>query len=508
MLISRVDLPARGRVEAWHPAWAALSALLLILAAVVLRAPGYTASVLDPDEGLYLVQAAAWLEGGWPFVAVWDMHPLGAPALLAVTKLLVADPVLAMRLAGSLAVATTALGLRRMALLLGLSPVAAVAAGLLYIAHTTILGGLATNTEVLFAPWVVWAGVLLLREARSEAPPRVLIVFAAGLLVGAALLIKQVVALEASMLWLTMVAMAWAGGRLGAGRAAVLAVAFALGSGLPTGAVALGYWVSGHFDAWAWGNLWAPLAYTGVEDDSPGARRGIALAIPKLALLALSALGLLAAPADQRRAARPVLAWLAGATAAVVLPGKFWDHYFLILLPPLCLLAVLGLSAATGAVVRQRRQRAAFGVLAFAVALMPVLDTVMHRVANGLGLREPDPPRLVAEIAHASLKPGQSLYVANWHAVTYVLAGQLPPTRFPFFMHLIGMHSDLNGIDDGAELRRVLGEAPGVIVIDPSRWNVVRPAARVVIEAAIAERYELAGRVFDGRAQVEVWRLR
>jgi hypothetical protein len=508
MLITRVDLRSGGKVETWRPTRAIVSAFLLVAAALVLRAPGFNSSVLDPDEGLYMVQAAAWLQGGWPFVAVWDMHPLGAPAMLVMAKALVPDPILALRLAGVLAVTGTALGLRAIALMLGAAPVAAFTAGLFYIAHSTVLGGLATNTEVLFAPWVVMAAYFLLREARSSLAPRPATVFLAGLLVGVALLIKQVVALEASALWLTMVVSAIAAGRLGAGRVALLALLFALGSGLPTGAVALGYWLSGHIDVWAYGNLWAPLAYTDMDDDAPGARRAIALALPHLAFLSLAGLGLLAGSADQKRAALPLLPWLLGAMAAVVLPGKFWDHYFLIILPPLSLIAALGLAAVVGAVVRQRRQRSVTCVMAAVIAAMPVLDMLTPRLAEGMGLRGLDPPRQVAAIAEAALKPGESLYVANWHAVTYALAGQQPPTRFAFFPHLVGAHNGLIGVDNRAELERVLSEPPGVIVVDPLRWHLVRPEPKAMIEAALAARYEIIGKVRDGRGEIEVWRLR
>jgi hypothetical protein len=305
-----------------------------------------------------------------------------------------------------------------------------------------------------------------------------------------------------------MVVAASGGGRLPWRRVGILALLFALGSGLPTGLVALGYWLAGNIDAWAWGNLWAPLAYAGVEDDAPGARRAIALAMLHLAPLILAALGLLAGTPQQRRAARPILAWLVGAAVAVVAPNKFWDHYFLILLPPLCLLAGLGLAAVVGAVVRHRRQAAAVAVLAGAIVMLPILDTVMPRIANGFGLRQPDPPRQVAALVEATLRPGESLYVANWHTILYVLAGQTPPTRYAFLTHLIGWHSALNGSDVDAELDRVLSLPPGVIVVDPTRWTMVRSAARRRIEATIAERYELAGTVHDGRADVEVWRLR
>ncbi|WP_270938807.1 hypothetical protein, partial [Falsiroseomonas oryzae] len=101
---------------------ARMAPLLFCAAALLLRAPGFVASVIDPDEGLYLLQAVAWLEGGWPWIAVWDMHPPGAPALLALVHALVPDPVIAMRLAGALAVAATATGLHALARLLGAGP--------------------------------------------------------------------------------------------------------------------------------------------------------------------------------------------------------------------------------------------------------------------------------------------------------------------------------------------------------------------------------------------------
>jgi 4-amino-4-deoxy-L-arabinose transferase-like glycosyltransferase len=498
------------RGGAWAPALgrAAVAALVFLGAALLFRAQGFRSSVLDPDEGLYMVQAASWLRGGWPFIAVWDMHPLGAPAMLAVAKALVPDPVLALRLAGVVAVAATAVGLRAIALTLGAGPVAGLAAGLLYVAHTTVLGGLATNTEILFAPWITLAAFLLLREARREAPPRPAFVFAAGLSVGAALLIKQVAALEASALWLAMVAGAWAAGRLSPARLLLLALVFAAGAGLPTGLVALGYLLAGEFEPWAHGNFWAPLFYGAVADGAPGPREGIALALPHLAFLGFAALGLLLGGREARRAAWPLLAWFAGALASVLAPWKFWDHYFLILFPPLCLLAALGLATAVERWALPVHRGRALGAVAAILVAMPLVGGLSPRIAHGLGLRAADPPRQVAELAADILDPGQALFIANWHPITYVLAGREPPTRFAFPGHLTGLHAGLTGIDADAELARVLDGTPAVIVVSRPRWTQMRPEARAAIEAALAARYEIAGRVEDEGGVVEVWRLR
>ncbi|WP_270939431.1 hypothetical protein, partial [Falsiroseomonas oryzae] len=137
-----------------------------------------------------------------------------------------------------------------------------------------------------------------------------------------------------------------------------------------------------------------------------------------------------------------------------------------------------------------------------------VLDMLLPRLAQGAGLRGGDPPRQVARLAAASLRPGEVLFVANWHPVAYVLAGQAPPTRFAFPGHLAGHFAALTGADADAELARVLALPPGVIVVAPAFWPLVRPEARAVIEAALAEGYVLAGTVADGTGPVEVWRRR
>ena len=55
----------------------------MLLASFGFRAMALLQAVIDTDEGLYLVQAQAWLRGEWPLIAVWDMHPVGGPAMIA-----------------------------------------------------------------------------------------------------------------------------------------------------------------------------------------------------------------------------------------------------------------------------------------------------------------------------------------------------------------------------------------------------------------------------------------
>jgi hypothetical protein len=496
---------AGGRAQTGRRQARLRSLLLFLPVAALLRAPGFAAAVLDPDEGLYLVQAQAWLEGGWPFVAVFDMHPLGAPALLALALALIADPILGARWLGVVAVAATAALLHGIALRLGGDRATGLAVGLLYLAASTMPGGLATNTEILFAPFVVLVARLLLGQAQA---PRLGVVLAAGLAAGAAITIKQVTAIESAALWLTMIVAAWRAGGIGARGIAASAGVFALGAGAPMLALGFGYWVAGQGEAWWQGNIASAVAYLDAPITTPGARAFAALVLPWLAGLVVLAGGVALRDAPARAAVRWLWPWLAAAVVAVVAPQKFFNHYALILAPPLSLLAAFGLVAVLRQAVVPPFRRGGFVVLLGLAMAVPVAGMLLPKLATGIGLRGTDPVREVARTAMANLAPGEALFVANWHVVTYALAGVRPPTRFPFPLHLIGVAPRLAGVDTAMELDRVLALPPGVIVVDPGRWWGLRPDARAAVEAALARDYRLAATIQDGPGPVEVWRRR
>ena len=89
-----------------------------------------------------MLQAREWLRGNWPLDAVWDMHPVGAPALFAAIMGLLGEQIWVPRLLGLLGTWLTAWALYAMVRFATALPAIGLAAGLLYLAHTTLLGGL------------------------------------------------------------------------------------------------------------------------------------------------------------------------------------------------------------------------------------------------------------------------------------------------------------------------------------------------------------------------------
>jgi hypothetical protein len=495
-----------------HPA---LVPVFFFALALLLRIFSFVAAVIDTDEGLYMLQAREWLDGRWPIAAVWDMHPVGAPAIFAVFMAIFGDDIWVLRTLGAVCVAATASALFHAVRYAGGSPAIGLAAGVLYIAHSGLLGGLATNTEILFAPLVGWSMALGLRGAvdaleRGKAPRwRDMVVM--GVLIGFALTLKPVTFFEGALAWLLLVVPALRQRLISLNRLAAMAVAYAALCAAPTLLFGAAYALRGEFQAFVEGAFLAPLRYAGARLSAADSLR-FALVATLLLLWAF----LLTLPALLRpRSRKGPLAllrqfgmfWFAAASFAVVLPGQFYQHYFLIWLLPLSVLAALG-ARQLARYLRPGMVVLGFQLLIGAVALDAWRVAALPRLDRGIGLGAPDPVRRTAAAVRAEIDPGDPIWVVNYHPVVYVLADAAVSTRYAFPAHLAGPFYRVTGIDSYAEIARILESHPRVLVIDRGWWPSVRRRAAILIEAALDEQYELVATIPEERGPVEVWRLR
>lgn len=463
-----------------------LALLALLPLVLALRWYSFLPSVMDWDESLYILQAREWARGNWPLSGVWDMHPVGAPALVLLAFTLLGESIAAVRLLGAASVLATCYALVVLVRVAG-GPVAlAYAAALFYAGHTLLLGGLTTNTEILFAPMVV---ATLALAIWTGGPPwgRLL---GMGVLIGLALVIKPVVTPEgclafALLAWPVLVARRW--GRLFAMAGAYLLLCLA-----PTLLVAGIYALRGEFDIWLESSILAPFQY--VSAGAPGEVQAHRITVHLLELRWLLLLPLAALllwrrlDAVSQRLMRLGLGWLAVGALAVSAPGFFFDHYFLILLPPLSVMSAIGVLA-VARFVAPGRVPLVMGVLVAAVASAPFLVHLQMHLAPGFHLNLPDVSTRVARAIRAEMRPGDVVFVANAQPVIYFLTGSPLPTRFPFPAHLTGGFGNLAGVNMDAEVARVLETRPRFIVRSVAYWGGVRPAASALIEAALAAHY-------------------
>ncbi|WP_424812396.1 ArnT family glycosyltransferase [Roseococcus sp. YIM B11640] len=483
-----------------HPRWYVALVLLPVLVAG-LRWASFLPSVIDWDESLYILQAREWLHGNWPLSGVWDMHPVGAPATIAVAFALLGESLQTVRLLGAACVTLTGYGLILIARRLGAPRSLGYAAALLYAAHTLFLGGLASNTEILFAPLVAFALGTALSQGRDWT--RLILM---GVLVGFALLIKPVVTPEGCLVfalfaWPTLRARNWRLLACYAGAYAALCVA-------PTLLVGAIYALRGEFDIWWGSTVLAPLQYAAGRIPLEQMLWRITLAA--LALRWLLAFGIAALffswrEPSLRRVMLLGLAWLLAAALAVAGPGHFFPHYFLIAIPPLSLLAASG-AYSFARFMAGHRGRMLLSILVLAVALDNVATDLSPRLSRGFAMGSPDTPRRMAALMNDELEPGDTIFVPNYQPVVYFLTHAKLPTRFPFPVHLTGSFANLAGVDTDAEVKRILESRPRFIVLDRSEWFAMRPSAMSMLTEALEEGYELAATFVEERGTVELWR--
>jgi hypothetical protein len=472
-----------------------------------------------------MLQAREWLRGGWPYVAVWDMHPLGAPALFAGAFALLGESVFSIRLLGVVSVAATGAVLMMMVRAAGGERVVGLAAGVIYVGHSLLMNGTPTNTEILFAPFVALAWMAAVAACRrvitGGAAPGWRDMLLMGLPMGLALLIKSVVVMEGCAAFLLVVAVAWRHAALPLGRLAAIALCYAAACAAPTLLAGLPYLVQGQLDAYVNANFVAPRLYMLDTAVPAEAIRQTAIAILSSAWpIVLGLLGIIMAlRAGRRLAGGPsalllpgaALLWLTAATLGILVMGKFYDHYFLTWLPPLALLGALG-ARGLSRFMRPGPVGLAFAILVASGTALPWATSISERVRTGFGLR--NPVQEVASQVAAIINPGDLIYVVNADPIIYVLAKAAIPTPYAFPQHLADQaDSKFAGvnpamIDQDTEVGRVLASGPQAIVVHRGLWDGLRPRAASQIGLALDQRYGLIGTVSAVGGLIEVWRLR
>ncbi len=372
--------------------------LLFALVTAALRLPACFLPFFAKDEATYSALAAKLLSGSLFYVGAVDHKPPGMALTYAfVFWLTGVYRLLGIRLALLAVVVATSVLIGETARRLFRSPRARIA-GLLYATASAI--GLpgdmqAANTE-LFLNLPLAAAAFLLADGDHAAT------FAAvGFLTGLGALFKYQAA-AAGLAWAAAALVAGGGiGRIASRLAALLA-------GITP--VVLGlcgfYWLRGEWPAfWFWGWQYN-FAYMSLVSPSIAMENAIfytllagVLWLPLVICLA------------ERRVPRPflALAWLAAMVPALAAGGRFFPHYYLMPLPPVCLLAAPGFLAIADGHSRRLRLVEAFTALGVAVTI--VLSWGWYSIKPGLA----DSQRSYTSVAAYVRAHGHALRVLQLH---------------------------------------------------------------------------------------------
>jgi 4-amino-4-deoxy-L-arabinose transferase-like glycosyltransferase len=488
---------AVGRTSGW--AW---TTAFVLAAAIVLRWQALLPSSVDWDEGVYLIMAQRWLAGGLPYVAVWDQHPPGLPALLALAQAVIDDPVAGARLATTLAVALTGLFIHRLCLRATGDARAGLVGALLYVVCVSRWFGLAAN-PVTFDNACVTAAAYLLYSAATRPAGRLIRAGAAALLLGLGLQIKYVVFPEATALCLGYLVMCHRQGH--APRDLLVAAATMILAGcLPTAAAVAYFWANGALAPFLGANIGSNLRYLTILPDPGAAAKACVSGLgPVLGAIAVIVYARASGGRRERLAEASlsgwILLWTLAALADVAMALKFFVHYYLALYPPICLAAALAFSrlAARGRVLAA----ASLGVL-FAAAL----PFWAIGVARAMRATAADAPREVADFITRSAAPDSDVFVFDYAPVVYALARLRPRTPYVLGGELTAFSHSSN-TDGPAEITRLMDLWPDFIVLRLPRPAEPGAAALNAIVAARLPAYRCLAEFPDGadNARVRVY---
>ena len=425
--------------------------LAIIAVAILSRVVTFGNPVVIADDQFYLLVGDAMRHGQWPYIDIWDRKPFGLFALFEGIAALGNGSILAMQLIATAFAAATALVIRRMALFLT-NERGALFGAIAYLIVLPLFGGGTAQSPVFYNLFTALAGWALFAAVGRDIAAIRWRAFAAMLTCGLSLTIKPVALIEGIFFGLAFVALLHRSGvrPLTLALTALAMVATAL---LPSLLPLIIYAIKGRdaLDAYMFANYVSIFLKNSLGSTArlAGLAFFLIYAVPSIAIAARGVYARRADFAGEIRL-RLAIAWLVAAIGGWLLIPNFFDQYALPMFVPLSLLGALGFGLGDGAL-----YLVAYLVCALADGRLVAWNDNRRDVANY--------QRLATSIDVA--RHGGCLFVADGPAWLYHDIPPCPLTRFLFPGHLTSWsESTALGIDQSAELARVLAYHPAVIV--------------------------------------------
>ena len=440
----------------------ALPAAFFLILAFVVRLPILHRSVLDWDESVYFLMARAWLDGHLPYTTIWDNKPPGIYAIFSIFQAVIPG-VVAIRIAAVVCVAVLAWAVSEVSALLSKNRPAGWVSGCLVILGTLSNDGLSSNTEPFMSCFTALAILAVLRDAPA---------WLAGLLLGCGFMVKYVCAPEI----LVVMALLWH--RRRAARPVMEAM---LAAAIPLLAVTLVYACMGRLPLWWECAIKANFRRAGVPLVAHQLWTAVEQQAERWGTLYLA--GGWAVLRTHKLSMPPwfLPLWLLTALIGAAGAKSFYDHYFLQLLPPLCV--------ATGLIFARlpdwKLPRLAFLLV---IASLPA-HAAWIALSQACG---PDTQRIAARDLRAA--GATSLYVFDGQPILYALTNLPAPSYYVLPSELIGNSlAQVAGVDPVLEVGRILATRPEYILRhswprDPAKTNA---AVYSEMDAALAAHYML-----------------
>ncbi len=466
--------------------------LIILLVAILARAITFGNPIVHVDEEFYFVAAQAWTHGALPYVDVWDRKPIGLFLIyLPAAALGMPLGIWAYQAMALASLVATALLIARLADRAGWNR-GALAGALAYVLWVDFVDGQGGQAPIFYNLLIIGAAALLAPRAAENAPR--LRGLAAMALVGLALQVKYSVVFEGMFFGLWLLWRDWRAGRRWATLpygAALVAVAL-----LPTLLSWLAFASIGAGDAWFYANI------TSILDRKPdpmleqfGNLVKILLITSPLIAAAILAVRSGGERTPETRAVRLWLyAWTASAALGLLVFGSWFEHYALPLMMPLAICAAGFLGD------HHDGRRAALAILV--LAFIGGQATLVTK-RNNRGT-----PDQFYAIADAIGRGPGCLYVYSGESGFYPASGRCALTRYIFPSHLGRLREEgAIGIDQQAEIERVLSLKPAIVVLRPA-YHGERTELRALVMEEMRRNYRPRAQRPLGNQKIEIFERR
>jgi 4-amino-4-deoxy-L-arabinose transferase-like glycosyltransferase len=470
--------------------------LMFLLLTFISRLPSFFLFNLSWDEGLYLVVAQKMLAGTPPYLVVWDHKPPGIFVLFALAQLLFGETVFAIRVFTCLAVTITCFLLYKLGALIANEEKVGILAGILYAAFSLNNEGLAANTEIFYAVFITLAFYFFSKfyPEKLPAPTEGKFLVISGIFLGIGLQINYLVILDLIAIMLIVGIDLCLRGGMGL-RDMLMKLSklygwLLIGPFLILLIVYLYFMLKGLAEVYFSANFIANLNYVYKRDlvsaDSIAAIR------QQVSINAFAWVCLFLTPfyslfltnkleQRDRKLVNAVFVWSAVIGLALVLLGRFYFHYFLHLLPSMCLLiAFLIYRIAFIDITAERRAQV---LLLTLVLLAPLIQNIYPtlELATGLvyyrqtkGIKDwNNEPVGIAQYLRERIKPDDYIYSVDYNPIIYFLARAKIPTKYIFPPYLNDERTyELTNMDPVAELASIMNKRPVYIIIQYQNDNL------------------------------------
>ncbi len=448
--------------------WVIAGGLFVII--FLVRAPTLFRSVLDWDESLYILMAEQWLAGHLPYTTIWDNKPIGIYTIFLIYQVIFGDNVAAIRLATAVFVTANAIFIFKISyhfLQAKTEPLRskyAVFASVCYGIGSLSNDGLAANTEIFMTAFTTLAMLLAITPTPKVLRRNVL----CGLIFGFAVMTKYVAIFEAPALAFALLYLNRPSTR---SAYASRLLATAAGGIIPLLVTVLIYLQAGDIGIW-WqdsviSNITRVAAAVPIPDINDVGINQLRNWLPFYVAPLVIIIQLMRGRLHEVRnfnALLFALLWLICGSFGVYAAKSFYDHYFLQILPALCLILTLNIAWLNRIGKWTISGLMLFPALAGWHALIQAATPIITVQGVHISI-QPDTTQQVAQELNAVLQPQQHIYVFDDQPIIYSLTHEEPPTKYVFPSVLTTCFlSKVAKVDAAHEVHKILKQRPTYVV--------------------------------------------